>query len=598
MKTTLLTAISLALIGLAPSPIRAQVAQASETAPLPQITYQGRLREGTTLVSGQRDFRFAILDAAGSEQWDSGPQALSVDAGLYSAVLGSTGMPPIPSSLLSRSGLKLRVVVGGATLSPDVDLLPAFQARSAWEVTGGFSGDLAGTQNQTVVAHIQGIPVDLTTTPPTSGQALIYNGTKLVPGTVAGSVGPMGPMGPTGTQGPAGPQGERGATGSAGPMGPQGPAGPQGLPGLQGVAGPAGTDGVAGPSGLNGKTILHGSGDPVVTGAAGLPGDYYMDDLAHVLYGPKVGDDWVGVAGVSLVGPQGGVGAAGPAGPQGPVGPEGPQGSQGPVGPQGSEGPQGAQGPQGPAGAIYAGDTADNAAIATTLPVLTTGNGNTVFGPGSGQAITTGYKNTVVGSVAFTTATGGSNNVVVGAGAGIGSTGVVGGANTILGAGALGAATAVASTNVVVGSNAMQNGGGMQNVVLGTRAGGNIVGRNNIVIGGLAGTNLTAGNYNVYLGGSGSADESYTMRLGSSQTRTYIAGVWNQSVSLPQMVVIGADKQLGTAPIPTTGGAVIATNAPPSLSTDPGQEGEIRVDAGYIYVYLTGAWRRAALSTW
>jgi hypothetical protein len=35
----------------------------------------------------------------------------------------------------------------------------------------------------------------------------------------------------------------------------------------------------------------------------------------------------------------------------------------------------------------------------------------------------------------------------------------------------------------------------------------------------------------------------------------------------------------------------------PATSGDAGEEGEIRVDAGHIYVYHTGAWKRAALTS-
>ena len=82
------------LIGLSAatsSPILAQ--QAVDPTPLPQVAYQGRLIEGTLPVTGARVFTFALLDATGTELWNSGNQTLTVDAGLYGVVLGATGMP-------------------------------------------------------------------------------------------------------------------------------------------------------------------------------------------------------------------------------------------------------------------------------------------------------------------------------------------------------------------------------------------------------------------------------------------------------------------------------------------------------------------------
>ena len=284
---------------------------AADVAPLPTIAYQGRLMEGGVGVTGVRQFAFSILDRSGVEQWNSTPQTLTVTEGLYSVVLGTTGMTALPPSLLGKADLKLHVTVSGQALTPDVDIVPAFQARTAWELAGSFSGDLTGTQNQTLVMKLQGLPLDLITAPPSSGQALVFNGTTWVPGTVAGSAGPTGPQGPTGPSGATGPQGS---------------IGPQGLPGLMGATGAAGAQGPAGLKGLDGKTILSGAGSPVATSATGTLGDFYLDTAASLLYGPKVGPTWVGLTGVSLVGPQGP--ASGPAGPAGPTGPTGPQGGQ------------------------------------------------------------------------------------------------------------------------------------------------------------------------------------------------------------------------------------------------------------------------------
>jgi hypothetical protein len=61
-----------------------------------------------------------------------------------------------------------------------------------------------------------------------------------------------------------------------------------------------------------------------------------------------------------------------------------------------------------------------------------------------------------------------------------------------------------------VGANALQNS----------------TGNNNIAIGNQAGLGLTTGSDNIYIGTQGS-DTSNTIRIGTGQTATYIAGIWN-----------------------------------------------------------------------
>ena len=426
MRHPFLTPTITALIACTTMPmVQAQAVPASaDVAPLPTIAYQGRLMEGTMAVTGPRSFTFAILDSLGVEQWNSGAQTLTVTEGLYSVVLGTTGMTALPDALLGKAGLKLHVTVSGLALTPDVDIVPAFQARSAWELVGSFSGDLGGTQNQTLVMKLQGLPLDLTTTPPTMGQALVFNGSHWIAGTVAGSQGPTGPQGPSGPQGATG---VTGATGAQGPIGLTGLTGAQGIQGLQGLTGLPGTSGAAGTNGTNGtnglngldgKTIWNGSGNPVAAGTAGVAGDFYLDTLNSVFYGPKVGADWVGLVGVSLVGPQGLQGVAGPTGAQGPIGLTGLTGNTGAQGLTGLTGATGSQGPIGPTGntgaagaspftlngsnAVY---TAGNLGIGTTTPatplhvqggsgaLLTLGNTDNAVGLGSilGQIGFQGY---------------------------------------------------------------------------------------------------------------------------------------------------------------------------------------------------------------
>jgi hypothetical protein len=191
--------------------------------------------------------------------------------------------------------------------------------------------------------------------------SLVYtraNGATATFDLTVGAVGPVGPTGPPGSsgpqglsglEGPPGPPGIDGLPGAQGPQGVAGPVGPVGPQGPQGVAGPrgfAGTQGPAGANGVNGNTILNGTGAP--DNSSGTNGDFYLDTVASVLYGPRANDLWP-TTGASLVGSQG---LSGPQGPIGPPGADGLPGAQGLQGPTGSQGPAGPLGPPGPQGMV------------------------------------------------------------------------------------------------------------------------------------------------------------------------------------------------------------------------------------------------------
>ena len=56
-------------------------------------------------------------------------------------------------------------------------------------------------------------------------------------------------------------------------------------------------------------------------------------------------------------------------------------------------------------------------------------------------------------------------------------------------------------------------------------------GNNNIGVGVNAGKNVEAGSNNIEVGGAGSADESNTIRIGTTQKATFIAGIGSTGVS-------------------------------------------------------------------
>src|SRR5262249_39692622 len=90
---------------------------------------------------------------------------------------------------------------------------------------------------------------------------------------------------------------------------------------------------------------------------------------------------------------------------------------------------------------------------------------------------------------------------------------------------------------------------GTYNTALGFQALSNSTGSRNTALGYNAGFHLTSGNKNIYLGNTGAASESNTMRLGQivNQTRTFIARIRGVAVgSSGVQVLINSSGQLGT----------------------------------------------------
>ena len=149
--------------------------------------------------------------------------------------------------------------------------------------------------------------------------------------------------GAIGATGATGPQGPVGLTGSSGAQGPQGIQGLTGATGLTGPQGPSGTNGTNGMNGTNGTAVLNGTTAP--SSAVGANGDFYINTVTNMLYGPKANGLWP--TGTSLVGPTGATGPMGPQGLTGATGAQGPQGIQGLTGTTGLTGPQGPSGTNG-----------------------------------------------------------------------------------------------------------------------------------------------------------------------------------------------------------------------------------------------------------
>lgn len=141
------------------------------------------------------------------------------------------------------------------------------------------------------------------------------------------------------------------------------------------------------------------------------------------------------------------------------------------------------------------------------------GFGNTFLGPRAGNFTMNGFSNIGIGEQALAANGNGSSNTGVGFG--------------------------------VLGSNI--SGGG--NVAIGTGAlANNISGGGNIGIGFDGGLNLTTGDGNICIGNPGTAGESATIRIGSAQTTTFIAGIHGTGGVNPNPVYIDSAGQLGTNP--------------------------------------------------
>ena len=88
---------------------------------------------------------------------------------------------------------------------------------------------------------------------------------------------------------------------------------------------------------------------------------------------------------------------------------------------------------------------------------------------------------------------------------------------------------------------------GNENTAVGQQALHHTLGNRNIGIGSFAGLNLTTGNDNIDVGNPGVAGESSTIRIGSNQTRTFLAGVRGVQTGMADSlgVIIDSQGQLG-----------------------------------------------------
>jgi hypothetical protein len=136
----------------------------------------------------------------------------------------------------------------------------------------------------------------------------------------------------------------------------------------------------------------------------------------------------------------------------------------------------------------------------------TDGEWNTAIGVDALFSNSIGFQNTATGGSALFSNTTGNNNTASGFSAlGLNGTG---------------------SLNMAAGFSALSdNIAGSNNTAIGAKALKKSTGTKNIGIGYQAGVTLTTGSNNIYIGNQGAGAESQTIRIGTAQTRTFIAGL-------------------------------------------------------------------------
>jgi hypothetical protein len=203
-----------------------------------------------------------------------------------------------------------------------------------------------------------------------------------------------------------------------------------------------------------------------------------------------------------------------------------------------------------------------NTAIGAGTLLANSGDQNTATGAGALLSNSTGVQNTANGAFALFNNTTGSGNTANGVNALINNT--TGSNNTANGANALSTNT-TGSGNTANGVNALINNSGMQNTANGANAllhnttgdfntangaGAlfvNTTGHDNIALGVDAGINISTGNNNIDIGNTGFGNESDTIRIGTSQTKAVMVGIYGMTVGSGTPVYVNPSGLLGTA---------------------------------------------------
>jgi len=397
-----------------------------------------------------------------------------------------------------------------------------------------------------------------------------------------GEQGPVGPQGPAGPQGATGPSGPAGPPGPVGPVGPQGPIGPEGPEGPIGPEGPPGTieDGSVGLAQIDPTQVQIRVGDSCSTGsfvaAIGQDGsvtcetgtgDNWSTGLGQSALASNTTGRWNTATGYQALMNNTTGGGNSAFGVNALL--------ENSIGAQNTA--LGINALRNNASGDENTATGREALFYNTVGYKNTANGdqalfsntdgynntasgdsalysnssgfsNTSVGANALYDNQTGRENTAIGYNALYTNTVGHNNAAVGLEALLSN--VDGYHNTAIGSYSL-TSNISGIRNTGIGSYALRyNTTGSHNVAIGrSTLVDNTSGNANIAIGWEAGLNLTTGSNNIAIANAAVAGESNTTRIGSLQTRTFIAGIYGANVgsSTGTTVVVNSDGQLGTS---------------------------------------------------
>ena len=176
------------------------------------------------------------------------------------------------------------------------------------------------------------------------------------------------------------------------------------------------------------------------------------------------------------------------------------------------------------------------------------GNANTAMGDNALQSNTTGAANTATGRDALSSNTSGDLNTATGIATL--SYNTSGRLNTATGVAALENNT-TGNFNTATGYEALENNTtGNYNTATGFQALDNhTTGNDNTALGFNAGSANTTGSNNLYLDNAGATEESETIRIGDTQSRTFIRGIRGVTPGISDAIPVFIDSigQLGTA---------------------------------------------------
>lgn len=173
------------------------------------------------------------------------------------------------------------------------------------------------------------------------------------------------------------------------------------------------------------------------------------------------------------------------------------------------------------------------------------GTDNTAVGASALNANTTGDFNTTVGANGLGNNTAGRYNTAIGASALAANT--TGSTNTAVGGGAL-ATNQIGVGNTAVGTGALTLNTARYNTAVGTWAlNVSTSGSSNIALGYDAGREVTTGSSNIHIGNMGTSLDNATIKIGYTQTKTFIAGISGVTTGGTGVaVLVDGAGQLGT----------------------------------------------------